>query len=781
MSAAAGTKEVEGGVASDVTGRTFVRADGIPKVTGQARYTADLSFPGLLEARFLYAGRPSARIVSLDVEEARSVSGVMAVVTQADLPANRYGMCVKDRTLFADGIVRYDGEIVAGVAATSAAAADQAIAKIRVEYDDLEPVLDPERALEPSAPLVHPEWSGDAAAYEGVVRDGNDCGFVNVVKGDVEVGFADAALVVESRYASDMAHAVPIEPHAIVAEWQGERVTIWSSTQVPFVARAGVAETLGIPEGNVRIIVPHLGGGFGGKCDFHFEAHVAALARAARRPVRLVFTRREEFTVPDKVRHPMVMTFKTGVRGDGTISAMRSTVILDTGAYASDSPMLTEVATMMAAGPYRTPNLLVEGHTVYTNKTPCGSVRAPTGPEGCWALESHIDEVAAAAGLDPVEFRMRNLADEGDDGPTGQFFAAIGAKECLSRAVEMIGRRTDGGAGESVGVAVGWWFSMPGATGAYVKLNTDGTAVVVTGAQENGSGAVMGLALLVATELGIDPSKVSFVYQDTDAGPWDGGSAGSQTTFNVGRAVLDAAAVVRRRILELAAVRLEAAVDDLEVAEDSVRVRGAPDRSVTVAAVAGAAMDDGEQLLASAAPLPPPMPENFGGSACVGRPTFPAFAAPAFFAQAARVRVDPETGVVRVLDVVAAHDFGTVINPIGAEGQVEGGIAMGIGLALSEGTVFDADGLGQQVNPDLLDYKLLTAADAPRIRVVFVERPVAEGLGGPFGSKGVGEPPCVPTAGAVANAVAAATGVRMRRLPMTPARVWAAMRDGGDS
>jgi CO/xanthine dehydrogenase Mo-binding subunit len=303
---------------------------------------------------------------------------------------------------------------------------------------------------------------------------------------------------------------------------------------------------------------------------------------------------------------------------------------------------------------------------------------------------------------------------------------------------------------------------------------------VVTGAQENGSGAVMGLALLVAHELGIDPSNVSFVYQDTDAGPWDGGSAGSQTTFNVGRAVLDATAVVRRRILELASATLEAAVDDLELSEGSVRVRGAPDQSMTVAALTEAAMDEGEQLLASASPLPPPMPDNVGGSACIGRPTFPAFAAPAFFAQAARVRVDPETGVVRVLEVAAAHDFGTVINPVGAEGQVEGGVAMGIGLALTEGTVFAGDGSGRQVNPDLLDYKLVTAADAPTIRVVFVDRPVAEGLGGPFGSKGVGEPPCVPTAGAVANAVAAATGVRLRRLPMTPARVWAAMRDGGD-
>jgi CO/xanthine dehydrogenase Mo-binding subunit len=768
----------------------FVRADGVPKVTGQARYTADLRFPGMLEARFLYGSVPHGRITSLDVSAARRVSGVLAVITHADLPPNRYGMCVKDRTLFAEGVVRYEGEIVAAVAATTREAADAGIAAIRLEVEPLPALLDPEEALADGAPLVHESWSDDAAAYEGLVRNRNDCGYVTIVKGDVDPGFADADLVVEGRFVSDMAHAVPIEPHAIVADWQGDRVTIWSSTQVPFIARAGVAETLGIPEGNVRIIVPHLGGGFGGKCDFHFEAHVAALARAARRPVRLVFTRQEEFVVPDKVRHPMVMTFRTGVRRDGTITATKARVILDTGAYASDSSMLTEVATMMVAGPYRTPNMLVEGHTVYTNKTPCGSVRAPTGPEGCWGLESHIDDLAAAVGMDRVEFRLLNLADEGDTGPTGQVYRAIGAKECLRQAADLIGYGGSESSGEGVGVgigvgvAVGWWFSMPSATGAHVKLNPDGSAVVVTGAQENGSGAVMALALLVADELGIDPAGVSFVHQDTDAGPWDGGSAGSQTTFNVGRAVTAAAARVRERVLARAADMLEASADDVELVEGEVRVKGAPERRLAVAAVAQAAFDDGEQLIASNSPPVPPMPDNVGGSACVGRAVFPAFAAPAFFAQAARVKVDPETGVVRVTDVAAAHDFGRVLNPVGARGQVEGGVAMGVGLALSEGTVFgDDERAGRQSNPDLLDYKLVTSADAPRITVSFIDRPVSAEEGGPRGSKGVGEPPCVPTAAAVANAVAAATGVRLRRIPMTPSRLWAAMRseDGAEA
>ena len=749
--------------------RRFIRADGVAKVTGHARYAADLVLPAMLHARFLYPGRPAARIIRIDTAPARRHRGVRAVLTQDDLPLNRYGLSVKDRTLFASEVIRFDAEIVAAVAAETPEAADEALGLIDVGYADIEPVLDPEQALAEGSTLVHEQWE----SYEGpgLSRHRNDCGYVTIVKGEVDAGLAAADEVVTERYVSDMAHAVPIEPHVVLADWQGDRVTIWSATQVPFIARAGVAETLGIPESRVRIIVPHLGGGFGGKCDFHFEAHVAALSRAAGRPVRLVLTRHEEFTITDKVRHPMVVELTTGVRRDGSITARRATVILDTGAYASDSPVLSEIATMMAAGPYRIPNLLIEGHTVYTNKTPCGSVRAPTGPEACWAVEQHTDVLAERIGMDPVEFRRRTLLRDGDEGPTGQVMAAVGAVECLERAAAMAGWGSELPAGEGLGVACGWWFSAPGPSGAYVKLNADGTAAVVTGAQENGSGAVMGLALLAAEQLGIDPAQVSFVAQDTDAGPWDGGSSGSQTTFNNGRAVLAAAAEIRDRLLQRAAAELEAAVADLELADGAVRVKGDPAASVSVARLAQAAQDDGELLIARGAPVPPALPDSFGSS-CVGRAVFPAFAAPTFCCHAVRVRVDADTGVVRVTDVAAGHDFGRVLNPAGAEGQVEGGIANGIGIALSEGTAFDR---WRQVNPDLLDYKLVTAPDVPRMQLAFVDAPAADG--GPFGSKGVGEPPILPTAGAVANAVAAAVGVRIRQLPMSPPRVWAALRD----
>jgi CO/xanthine dehydrogenase Mo-binding subunit len=752
-----------------VIGTRFVRPDGIEKVTGLGRYTADLVAPGLLHGRFLYAGRPHARIRRIDTTAARELPGVLAVLTQDDVPDVRYGPAVQDRTLFARDVVRYEGEIVAAVAALTPELAEEACRLIEVDYEPLEPVLDAEAALADGAPLVHPDWESYSATEE-LVRERNDCGYVNIVKGDVEQGFAEADAVVEERYVADMSHPVPIEPHAVLAQWQGKKLVVWSTTQVPFAARSGVAETLELPEPDVRITVPHLGGGFGGKCDFHVEAHVGALARATGRPVRIVFTRREEFVVFDKARHPITIDLATGVRGDGTIVARRARIILETGAYAADGPTLAEVATMMAGGPYRIPHLLIEAHTVYTNKTPAGSTRAPTGPQVCWAVEQHTDVLAERVGLDPYEFRMRNVVEQGDEGPTGQRFEAIGMKECLRAAAEAIGWGAERPAGEGIGLACGWWFSYPDASGAYVKMNPDGTATVVTGAQENGTGAVMGLTLLAAEELGLQPDQISLVYNDTDAGPYDGGSAGSQTTFNNGRAVIAAAVQVRERLLARAADELEAAREDLELGDGAVRVRGAPQRTVSLARLVAKAEDDGEVLLGRGSSEPPPLPENFGAS-CAGRKYFPAFAAPTFFCHAARVAVDRETGVVQVADVAAAHDFGRVINPLGAEGQVEGGVVHSLGMALTEGTQY---GDGRQLNPHLLDYKLQTAADVPPIKIAFVDAPASDG--GPHGSKGVGEPPVVPTAGAVANAIAAATGVRVRRLPMTPGRVWAALQ-----
>src|SRR5262245_22242349 len=445
----------------------FIRPDGKEKVTGSGRYAADLSLTGQLHAKFRYADHTHARIVSIDVERARAMPGVFAVLTHEDVPDVLYGQLVKDRRLFARDRVRFEGDVVAAVAALTPQIAAQAAAAIDVEYEPLQAVSDPERALAEDAPLIHEEWK----SYEGdeqLGRDRNLLGFSSVVKGDAGEAMATAEVVVKSRYVTDASQGVPIEPRAILAQWQGDRVTVWSSTQVPYAARSGVAHVLQIPESHVRVVVPLLGGGFGSKCDFHFEGHVAALARAARRPVKLVFTREEEFVAPDHRREGMVIELETGAKSDGTLVARRGRLVLDGGAYCGEGGFFAQLAAMHACGPYVVENLKIESSLVYTNNQPSGSIRAPTAPQVCWAVEQHTDELADALGLDPVELRRRTLIEEGAEGPTRQVFGPISIKETLERAVERIAPEGELPEDEAIGVACGWWPSFGMNSGAYV-------------------------------------------------------------------------------------------------------------------------------------------------------------------------------------------------------------------------------------------------------------------------------------------------------------------------
>jgi len=746
---------------------TLIRQDGRDKVTGSGRYTADLTLTGMLHGAFRIADVPHARIRRLDTTAARALPGVHAVITAADVPDVRYGAFLRDRTLFARDVVRWEGEVIAAVAAATPDIAARAAALIAIDLEPLPAVTDLEAAVHADAPLVHADWA-TYEADENLVRDRNVASRSTIVKGDAAAGMADADIVVTDRYVADGSHAVPIEPRAIVADWEGDHLTIWSSTQVPFGVRSGVAETLDMPQNQIRVIVPHLGGGFGAKCELGFEPQVAALARAAGRPVKVVFSRREEFLLPDHRRERMIIELETGVGRDGTIVARRAHLIIDNGAYSMDEPYLGQMAAMFAVGPYRIPNVDVSADVVYTNTQPSGSVRAPTGPTTCWALEQHHDVVAERLGLDPVEFRRRNLVHEGDAGPTGQVFERIGVIETLERAAGAIGWGRPLPDGEAIGIATGWWPSFPGASGAHLTINADGSGTIVTGAQECGTGAVMALPILAAEVLGMRPDEFRILYQDTDAGPYDGGASGSQTTFNNGRAVIAAATEVRDQLLALAADVLEASVADLELVEGMARVRGSTTSSVSIADLASQAAGAG-LLLGRGSGQPPPTPAAETAS-CVGRLGAESFAAPTFFTHAARVKVDRDTGVVRVLEIAAAHESGVVINPIGAAGQIYGGVAMGIGQALSEGVLLSED--GRQRNAYLLDYKLQTVADMPPIHVDFVDAPSP--TGGPKGLKGIAEPPCVPTPGAIANAIARAAGTRIHELPMTPERVWSA-------
>jgi CO/xanthine dehydrogenase Mo-binding subunit len=749
------------------TARTFIRPDGKEKVTGAGRYTADLTFTGQLHAALRYADHPHARILSIDTARARALPGVFAVATHADVPDVRYGGLAQDRRLFAKEKVLWEGDVVAAVAARTVEIARQAAALVDVEYEVLPAQSDYLANLAPGAPVLHEGWAG-YEADEDLNRSGNVLGHSTIVKGDAAAAITGADVVVAGRYVADASQGAPIEPRALVAQWTGDTVTVWSSTQVPFAARAGVAHTLAIPESDVRIIVPLLGGGFGSKCDFHFEAHVAVLARLARRPVRLVFSRKEEFVAPDHRREGMVIDLETGVTRDGRIVARRGRLVLDGGAYCGEGGFFAQLAAMHACGPYVIDTVNVEAFLMYSTNQPSSSIRAPTAPQACWALEQHMDEVAAAIGLDAVELRRRTLIEEGAHGPTGQVFERIGARETLEAALELIGydRQLSGDLpdDEAIGVACGWWPCFGSPSGAYISLNRDGTATILTGAQENGSGAVMGLPILAAEVLGMRPEDFAMTYQDTQAAPWDMGSSGSQTTFNNGRAVIEAAREVRAQLLTLASEQLEIDAGDLELAGGRVQVAGSPDVGVSIADLAGT----GEPLLGKGSGE---IPENppVDASACVGRLGNESFLAPQLITHAARVKVDRDTGAVRVLDFAAVHDSGVIVNRIGADGQVYGGVMMGIGMALTEATWFDDE--GRQKNPGLLDYKLQTASDGPRIQVQWIE--IDTPNAGPKGSKGVGEPPSVPTSGAIGNAIAKVIGRHVTALPMTAERVWA--------
>ncbi len=750
--------------------KLFIRPDGKEKVTGVGRYTADMNLTGQLHAKFKYAEHTHARITRIDTSKAKALPGVFVVLTHADVPEVRYGGMVQDRLMFAKDVVRFEADVVAAVAATTPEIAAQGCALIEVDGVPQPANSDIEAAIADNATLIHESWS-EYGGDETMGRDKNTLGHSTIIRGDAASAMATADAVVKGRYVADCSQGVPIEPRAIIAQWQGDKVTVWSSTQVPFAARSGVATVLEIPESHVRIIVPLLGGGFGSKCDFHFEGHIAALARAARRPVKLVFSRHEEFIAPDHRREGMVIDLETGVKKDGTIVARRARLVIDGGAYCGEGGFFAQMAAMHAIGPYKIQNVDIDSHLVYTNNQPSSSIRAPTAPQACWAVESHMDEVAAAIGMDAVELRRRTLIEEGQPGATGQVYEAIGIRETLEKASEMIGWGQDLPDDEAIGIACGWWPSFGVPSGAYVKLNGDGSGVIITGAMESGTGAVMGLPILAAEVLGMQPEDFSILYQDTDAGPWDMGSSGSQTTFNNGRAVICAATEVREQLLDMAEKELEAARADLEVADGMIRVKGSPDKSVTIVDLAGS----GTPLLGKGSGDVPEAAPSDIASHCIGDLGLSSFLAPQLITHAAHVKVDRETGVVRVLRFAAAHDSGKIVNKIGADGQVYGGVMMGLGQALTEGTQIDAD--GRQRNPHLLDYKLMTVSDGPQIDIHWVE--VDTPNAGPKGSKGVGEPPSVPTSGAVANAIARVIGKHVNNLPMTPERVWATAEEAG--
>jgi CO/xanthine dehydrogenase Mo-binding subunit len=750
-----------------VVGKSLPRLDAVSKVTGKAVYAVDVALPGMLHGKLLRSTQPHAVMRRLDTARARQLSGVRAVLSAQDVPLVRYGGVVQDETVFAADRVRYVGQPVAAVAAEQADIAEAALALIEVEYEPLPVVGDAEAALAPDAPLIHPDWQSYHTTGN-VWRQGNMCTRSLVQTGDVDAAMAQADFVFEDHFETQIQHQGYLEQRAAVAHMEVDgHLTVWSNTQLPFAIQTVLADILQLPVSKIRVIATHSGGGFGGKLRPGMEPYAALLARATGRPVRLATTVPEELMAANP-RQPTHIFLKTGVKRDGTIVAREGRVLFDTGAFAGSSPGVASVATLVLAGPYSIPNLRLEGCAVYTNKANFGSFRAPSGPQACFATESHMDIIAHKMGLDPLAFRLQNLVREGEVNFTGQTLTDVSIRQVLERAATTIGWGTPTGPHRGKGLACSWWTVTGGSSGVYVKLNADGTVVLSTGAAEIGTAAVMaGAAQILAEELGIELAEVTVVSADTDSTPFDLGAQGSRTTFAVGNAARQAAAAIREQLVQLASEVLDMPPSRLVLRERAVYVEDEPERRISLAALAQRGLLQGGGIIAHGVYIAPKTPFN---PDTVSHHFYPTFNSPSFHAHAAEVEVDPDTGAITVQRYVVAQDVGFAINPQCVEGQIQGGATQGLGHALSEEIAMRD---GQVRTSGWIDYKMPSSLDVPMIDTLLVQQPCRFG---PYGAKGVGEPPAIEPPAAIANAVAAAIGVRLHSLPMTAEKVRAALR-----
>lgn len=715
-------------------GMRMPRLDAPAHVTGQTQFAGDLALPGMVWGVLLRARHPHARIVGVDSHKASRMPGVLAVVTGKEAPG------------LAKGRVRYEGEPVAAVAAETSGQAVAAARAIVVTYDPLPVVADVRSAIRPGALLLHETSNGHECP--------NVCDEITVRRGDVVRGFAAADRVFEDIFETPWVHQGYLEPHAALADWNEAtgKLTIWTSTQAQFGVRSTLARELQLPMSSVRVIGMAVGGGFGGKGGAILEPIAAELSRRCRRPVKMVMTRREEF-LGNRPCGGSVLELKTGVKNSGELIALEARLLFDTGAYGGAQ---TGTGAELVQGPYRIPHLLVRAYSVYTNKPPAGARRALTAPHVHFAIESQIDIIAHALGLDPLAMRLKNVMGKGDPVAGGTMPYSLPEKVIRAAAERAHRRRTRRRRGRSakargIGIAAGHWTCWASSSSANVQVNEDGSLCVVTGAV-NLSGTDTSFAQIAAESFGIPVERVTVTQADTDTAPYNAGSHHSRVLFGVGEAVRRACEDAKRQVAEAFADELGTTPDRVEVGQGRIRALGA--RWLPLAQVAGRAASYHGAVVGRAALTELP----FAISSC---------------AQVAEVEVDRETGQWELLRLTCAQDVGFAINPMSVEGQIEGGASHGIGYALSEEYLYDQ---GKLLNPSLMDFRMPTSLDHPEYEVVLVE----EGLdGGPFGAKGVGEPPTIPTAPAIANAIFDAVGARVCQLPLTPERVHREMKRRG--
>lgn len=741
-------------------GKRVKRLDSPPKLTGHEKFTGDLRFPGMLRARLIGSDYAHARIVSVNAEEALQVPGVVAVLTSKDLPVARAENGASPISILADGEALYVGHPVAVVLAETDQAARDAVDLITVDYEELDVLIDLEAAAAEDAPKVslggagafadEAEMHNADAAVGGTDEDlpPNVSSSINFQRGDLEKGFSEADEIVELEISSDVVHQGYIEPQvALAVPEQFGRITLYTSTQAAFHGRQKTAESLGVDLDDIKVVPMPVGGGFGGKFVL-IEPLVAALAKAVNRPVLLQFTREEDLLTGNPAPDCKIQ-IKLGARRDGTITALDAFLLFDSGA-ASGSPL--SIGGMLLGGYYRFQNFRVHGFEVQTHRPSFGSYRAPGAQQASFAIESAMDELARKLDLDPLEFRLQNCVVEGDERPNGGVWPRIGLKETLEAVrehplwKEREQRRAEG---SGIGIAVGGWPGGLEPATAACRLDADGKLTVMLGSVDL-NGTNTSFAQVAAESLGISPEDVRVRTADTDSAPYAGGTGGSKITYTVGVAVKKAADDAVEQIKQIAAQQLEASVEDLELVDGFVRVKGVPDSGISLKDVAGLGMR-------TAGGFGPVL--GRGASAISN-------IAPGFAVHLAEVKVDELTGEVKVVNYVAAQDVGFAINPAAVEGQIHGGAAQGIGWALYEGIHYNEDG-----SPDassLLDYTLPRANMIPPIDVVLVEVASAEG---PYGAKGVGEPPAIPGPAAIGNAIRDAIGARITDLPIRPSAV----------
>ena len=753
-----------------VVGKRVPRIDSYGKAIGQSQYIEDLVMPRMLYGKILRSPHPHARILSIDTSRAEKLPGVKGIVTGQEIPKRTYGIVPKahDEYALAIGKVRYIGDDVAAVAAVDDDTAEEALNLIKVEYELLPAVFDPEQAIKPGAPLIHEEIGENTSA--------------RIVKnfGDIDRGFAEADYIREDRFYHQAVNHAPLEPHGALAVCDASgKFKVWSSTQIPFFMRRNLAKTLDVPESDIRIIKPVVGGGFGQKLDLFAKDFAAAwLARKTGRPVRFIYNREEVFTCT-RQRHPMVVYVKTGIKKDGTIVAQHCRIYADGGAYNSTAPLIITLSAYFMMIPYMIRNLRFEGQHVYTNKPVGGAMRGHGIPQVRFACESSLDMLAEDAGLDPVDLRLRNALHTNQEHPAKYKLESCGLTEAIEEAAKSMDWKKRWGKlpkGRGIGIAASAYPSGLNnmshiGSGAIVKIQQDdGSVTLLTGAADIGQGAENVIAQIAAEELGVTMDLMRVTAADTELTPLDSGTFGSGVTFRAGNAARLAAADAKRQIAEVISDKLEVSPNDLVFREERVFVKGSPDR--------GMSWHEAVKAVQYADKPMPIVGRGFYHVDAVEPTTLltqegnfsPAYS---FMAQGAEVEVDMETGVVKLVRITAGHDCGFALNPTQVEGQLEGSVAGGAGQAIYE-DIGSTD--GSLRNANFIDYKMLTALEMPEVVNIEVE---TNDPNGPFGAKEAGEGTIIPTASCIANAVYNAVGVRIRELPITPEKILKGLEEQG--